>query len=997
MNFIIQALWALLFVVAAELLRPKNTPPGQNASALSDVQLPTASEGRSIAWVFGTCLVEAANVTWYGALIADAITQRVRTGLFSKKTITTGYRYSLSIQMMICWGVIDDILDILFDDRSATATRVDSAESYAYTVNAPSLFGGDEREGGVAGSLIVYKGTTTQGPDPVLQTLIGSPISAYQRVCHAAFRSFYFGTSPYIKKVAFVVRRCPNTLGLTAGRHNISGDANPACVIYEALTDQIRGANISSALFDTASFIACGNTLFNEGIGVSIQVNQGQTAEDFVSTVLKHVDGVIFSDIETGLITMKLSRNDYVVGSIPVLDSSSINELQFTRGSWPSTKNTVRVKYVRRDAAFQERTVQYQDRANIAARGGIVSAADQNLDGFSRPEAANWAASRLGKTYAYPLARVEFRSTRSAATRTLRPGGVFRLQYELAEETIDAVFRIGDISYGTHDNPFLKIVAVEDIFSVDSNAFDSVPPSAFVPPNTDPVAATRRLVQEAPYYELQQSLSAADLAALTSTQGFLSAALSRPTSLTIDAYLHTQPPGGAYAEESTIDFAPSATLSAAITPTTTVLPISGVVDLANVQLETYAMIAGLEAVRVTAIDVGGGTVTVDRGALDTVARAHASGGLVMFVAGTAAADDTVYPSGAVVNAKMTTGTPSGVLPLASAPVDSVTFAGRQFRPYPPGRFRINGQAYPASIDTAPTVTWAHRNRLTQGLIGDSNTGVTTEAGVTYNLRFYDHTTSALLQNNVGLTGNSHTAPAFAGPFVMRIELESQRESVLSRQLHSWVLNYTYTPISNDIIEMLFNGGDGSTAFTDAGSAGSTWVRSGAGVTESAAQVLEGVSSLRITGATDFLETDYVSANRLPATGDFDLFFRFRIASGPTAPSYLLAVYDATSSPTNSVMSVYYTGGALEFYLTSAANSFVMLVSATISVDTNYTYEIRRRNTSFSVYRNGSSVGSATFADPIKTGAGLKWRIGKPPTGNAAATFYFDEFRLSTYS
>ena len=63
-------MWYLVVIVVAALvsvaLAPK--PPEPKPASLSDVDAPTAEEGRPIPVVFGTVLVKSANVVWYGDL-----------------------------------------------------------------------------------------------------------------------------------------------------------------------------------------------------------------------------------------------------------------------------------------------------------------------------------------------------------------------------------------------------------------------------------------------------------------------------------------------------------------------------------------------------------------------------------------------------------------------------------------------------------------------------------------------------------------------------------------------------------------------------------------------------------------------------------------------------------------------------------------------------------------------------------------------------------------
>ena len=111
---------ALIYVVGTllyEVLRPKPKFDAPTPSALGDFQFPTIGEGRPIPIVWGTCKLAGPMVTWYGDLEVQAIKERVKTGLFSSTDVTTGYRYSLGMQLVLCSGEIDEVLEIRFDDR----------------------------------------------------------------------------------------------------------------------------------------------------------------------------------------------------------------------------------------------------------------------------------------------------------------------------------------------------------------------------------------------------------------------------------------------------------------------------------------------------------------------------------------------------------------------------------------------------------------------------------------------------------------------------------------------------------------------------------------------------------------------------------------------------------------------------------------------------------------------------------------------------------------
>jgi len=114
---------------------------------------------------------------------------------------------------------------------------------------------------------------------------------------------------------------------------------------------------------------------------------------------------------------------------------------------------------------------------------------------------------------------------------------------------------------------------------------------------------------------------------------------------------------------------------------------------------------------------------------------HPAGAVIYFADDFVAVDPTEYAASELVDVKALTTTPSGVLSL-EAPGQEVQIIGRAIRPYPPANVRINGEYWPAEIETDLILTWVDRNRLQQTggeIIGWNEGGVTLEAGVAYQL------------------------------------------------------------------------------------------------------------------------------------------------------------------------------------------------------------------------------------------------------------------------
>jgi len=171
----------------------------------------------------------------------------------------------------------------------------------------------------VVGDVYVYRGTPVQQPDDYLEAKIGEDLPASRRVCYAVFRHVYLGTSPYIKAVSAVVRRCPNGLSLTGGAHNINGDANPAGMICDLLVSPPaeNGLGLPQGFFDLDAFRSVGQTLATESPGLSMLQDRTTSAMDLVLEILRHIDGIIYVEPSTGLLTIRLVRFDYDPETIP--------------------------------------------------------------------------------------------------------------------------------------------------------------------------------------------------------------------------------------------------------------------------------------------------------------------------------------------------------------------------------------------------------------------------------------------------------------------------------------------------------------------------------------------------------------------------------------------------------------------------------------------------------------------------------------------------------
>lgn len=704
------------------------------------------------------------------------------------KSQTVGYRYYLGMHLAICHGPVDAVTEIQVGERQAWSGNLTA--SGRITVNVPELFGGEKREGGVSGTIDAAFGQATQTPNDYLVSKIGAPQPAYRGVLSLILRQLYIAANnPYIKPWAVRVKRCFRDW--YSAKAEIDGAANPAHIVYECLTNATWGMGYPTASIDDASFRAAADTLSGEGFGLNLIWLQQSKIEQFVGEVMDHIGGVLTSAPATGRFALKLVRADYAVATLPVLNPNDVIELEsFQRAAWGETTNEIVLIYTKPDG-FKETSIAVQDLANIQAQGAVVSQT-RRYPGITSDHLAARVAMRDLAAVSTPLAKVRLKVNRKAWN--LSPGDVFKLEWP-ALGIGGLVMRIAGVDGGTLTHGAISIDAVEDVFGLPSAVYTAPQATGWTDPVPAPTATSPRRLIEAPYWDVARALSAAELAYLDANDCFLQALGARPVPGTLNYELYSKTSSAtSYTLRGQGEFCPTALLATSlaqeVTSTTT---YRDELDIDLVAVGSHAYIDD-EVVLVTAIDTTTQSLTLSRGVMDTVPVSHAAGSRIWFADGAQGIDPTEYAAGETVNARLLTVTGKGTLALASAPTDSLAMNRRQHRPYPPGNVRINNVPYPAAAKGDLTISWAHRDRLSQTvtLVPQSNGHIGPEPSVTYTLRVYGEAGS-LRRSYTGLTGTSQTytladdtADSGLGRpnAALRIELEATRSGVTSLQKHS---------------------------------------------------------------------------------------------------------------------------------------------------------------------------------------------------------------------
>lgn len=706
----------------------------------------------------------------------------------SSKKVTVGYKYSLGLHMVLCHGPVDNISKIVVDGRPAW-TGLSTGGNIS--VNAPNHFGGEDKEGGISGTVQVEMGASTQPRNSYLQSKIGSNIPAYRGVVGMVLNQVYIGMSPYLKPWSFwATRIATKTNGQPQwylAKSNVLGDMNPAHILRECLTDPTWGMGYPESDIDDTSFTYAADLLFTEGMGMSLLWDKSITIEDFLLEVLKHIQGSIFVSRDTGKFVLKLARNDYVVGSLLVLNESNINKVSdYKKATVDELYNTVTVAFWDSSTGL-DNSITVQDIALVGQQQTTIGTTRQ-FPGFTNGALAARVAERELRTVSTPLATATLMANREAASLTV--GSVFVFSWpRYGVESI--IMRVVSIEWGELTSNLVKISCIEDVFSLSLSSYTTPSYGEWADPVGDPVACSPHFPFEAPYWELAQRMGDTAAQLIPGTSSYAMMAVPAPAVYSSNARLMSLV-GTTYQDQGEIDYCYTATLSAGVGYTETSFSISGS-GLSNVTLGTYFK---LDDEYIKVVTISDTLVTVGRGCLDSVSVPHLTGATLAFIDEPCETDGIERALAETCSLKVLPVTGKGTLALASAPVQNLTMVARHYKPYPPQRLRINGLVYPAAIGPAVNlvVDWVSRNRKTQTsiLVDDQASTITAEDGTTYTLEVRT-SGGTLIISKTGITLLTSTitvAELGANYGTIRVILFSVRDGVSSWQKHDYAFTRT---------------------------------------------------------------------------------------------------------------------------------------------------------------------------------------------------------------
>lgn len=755
----------------------------------------------------------------------------------SKKQ-TIGYTYYMSLLMGIGRSV-SEIVQVNVGNKVAWKGPV-CRPGGNFFIDAKNLFGGDDKEGGIYGPASVLWGD----PEQTLpgQQVIGgktlpgvkemiSPetaMPALRGITALWFDGEVCSMNPYPKEWKFRVRRhihgwygnrpwyAAKAIIYMSGSEVVTykeaqklgflefflikGGSktlnrvmqvpanikamNGSHIIYQCATDPEWGRGLAPELIDENSFIYAANQLCAEGFGLCFNWQREEDVDAFIQIVLDHIGGVLYTDRSTGLLTLRLIRNDYDPDDLPTFEIGSglLDILADDSGSSDLAANEVVVKW---HSPIDDTDGQARAH-NVGARlaqGAPISVA-KDYPGLPTADLAARVAARDLIVQSGALKRYKVRLDRSGWR--VAPGMPFRVRCP-SRGIASIILRAGEIADSSAQRGGdIQITAVEDVFGMPATGMQVEEQASWTPPVTDPVAPPASAGFELSYYDLTKRLSQFELPAVDDEDSYLGMVAAQPTATMLNYQFMIDPgPDGEFTDAGAASFTGHAVLAADVGYLDTQITLKDVTHFpATADLIGDCVWIGDERMRVDGF--AGNVMTVARGVADTLPQKHITGQSAWLPDDDIATDGTVYATGEVIDVAAATRTTSAVLTPEDYDVQTVVMMQRVGRPYPVADLKVDG----VSIFTftgesqTPVLTWATRNRVTQQdqLVGHTEGSVVEEEGTTYEV---------VVMNKAGEELSVHELPAGTTTFTYDADMQTADGTPTS-------VRFTVRPVRNDL-------------------------------------------------------------------------------------------------------------------------------------------------------------------------------------------------------
>lgn len=428
---------------------------GSKANAVKDLlNFTTNSEGAPIPVIFGRQVVSGYQMH-YNDFRSETRSVGGGSGLGAPKSELT--TYSVDIAVLLGFGPISKVNQILIGKDA-----IWSSGPLSFVNGDPTTITTSK------GNFTFYWGVDNQDYSPYFQAVNAvdfptAPVPPrFNNYSYYVADNFDLSTSPQYPQVLFDITRYPTTS--LAVDPDIGDDANPACVVWEILTNPIWGCSIPEAYLDSEAFKMVGEQLQDEGMGISFTLDQNDTAMSVLLDIVTWTNMFFFVNTQGQFSVILLRENQEFTSDnyIEINDKHILpGSLSVTSQSTASLANQLKCQWTNKSKSFIAQNIIVNNAASQQAYG--VKFQNVNLSALTSDANATKQANRLLIQRSLPLRQAQFEcnkyTTRPWVGRyiMLKPGSwassdaILMLVTEV-EET--------DLKTGT-----VKVTAVEDRLS----------------------------------------------------------------------------------------------------------------------------------------------------------------------------------------------------------------------------------------------------------------------------------------------------------------------------------------------------------------------------------------------------------------------------------------------------------------------------------------------------------------------------------------------------
>ncbi|WP_419871085.1 hypothetical protein [Acinetobacter towneri] len=530
---------------------------------------------------------------------------------------------------------------------------------------------------------------------------------------------------------------------------NTAFDINPIHKIREILTDDTAMAKPEVDV-NNQNFMKAADRIWNEGLGISWAIDE-KSCIDAIEELCYHIEAGIRVNRQTGLYEMVLFRDDWFAGDeIHTIAENKIKDLSLEVMNSDDIVNQLNVTYYDRERIKNSTFSVYEN-------GSILTMGKANAESIEFPYFMNMRNAEIVsnwklKQYSTPAWKGTFTTGWREARKWNRYDLVKINWSKKWQGTILARIMKIDLGNGLNNEVMIDFEEVVP-YSGEMNTSIVVDDSTETKPMPPQSAVFKTF--EIPYYDLAQLKTQSELdleLARNPNIGFVGVVAGRPQQNSIDAQLHTESDVG-YEFVSSVEYASFARTDEPVNRTQQSFVVKNE-DLSVQFRQDSLIMLGDEIVIYKSYDAETKTLTVERGALDTIPQNHIENTVLYFYDDAFAYDPEGYTPPKTANATVLTTTPSGVESLETSPKRQIEIESRAIRPYPPANVKINGEYFPADIETDLVITWSDRNRLNLNVIDWYSPSVVIEQDTQTHLIVsqLDESQIELATSNVNVTG-----------------------------------------------------------------------------------------------------------------------------------------------------------------------------------------------------------------------------------------------------